>query len=152
MPTSATGGGGTIFPVTGDRDQEGGRNPALARRRAGEGENRLRGGTGFAPISGTGRGSREELGCPWLTHSGLGRGPSARSGEDSIVQPFFDTVAGEVVRSDEEVVELSLLLPRWQILALEEAAHHWGMTTGQFIRKLLAEVLATPPALPPDWQ
>ncbi|MBA2226961.1 MAG: hypothetical protein N3E46_03055 [Gemmataceae bacterium] len=80
------------------------------------------------------------------------RGSWPAGGEDSIVQPLFDAVCGEVVRSDDEVVELSLLLPRWQILALEEAAHRWGMTTGQFIRKLLAEVLAAPPALPPDWQ
>jgi hypothetical protein len=68
------------------------------------------------------------------------------------VQPLFDTFAGEVTRSDEEVVELSLLLPRWQILALEETAHRWGMTTGQMIRKLLAEALPTLPVLPPDWQ
>lgn len=65
---------------------------------------------------------------------------------------FFDTLCGELTRSDDEVVELSLLLPRWQIQALEEAAYRWGMTTGQMIRKLLAEVLVTPPVLPPDWQ
>ncbi|MBA2226960.1 hypothetical protein [Thermogemmata fonticola] len=37
-------------------------NPALARRGEGGGESWLRGGTGFAPIFGTGRESREDLG------------------------------------------------------------------------------------------
>ncbi len=42
---------------------------------------------------------------------------------------------------DAEVVELSLLLPRWQVQALESVAHHQGMTAGQMIRQCLAEML-----------
>jgi len=90
-------------------------------------------------------------GSHWLPPDS-GKEQPKRGSEDLIVQPLFDTFAGEVTRSDEEVVELSLLLPRWQILALEETAHRWGMTTGQMIRKLLAEALPTLPVLPPDWQ
>lgn len=63
------------------------------------------------------------------------------------MQPLYEMVcAGEVLRSDQEVVELSLLLPRWQVTALEAVAHRYGMTLGQMIRKLLGEVLSALPA------
>ena len=42
---------------------------------------------------------------------------------------------------DDEVVEVSLLLPRWQAEALEEAAHNRGLTAGQMMRKLLGKGL-----------
>ena len=42
---------------------------------------------------------------------------------------------------DDEVVELPLLLPRWQAEALEEAAHIRGLTAGQMMRKLLGKGL-----------
>ena len=42
---------------------------------------------------------------------------------------------------DDEVVELPLLLPRWQAEALEEAAHNRGLTAGQMMRKLLGQGL-----------
>lgn len=42
---------------------------------------------------------------------------------------------------DNEVVELPLLLPRWQAEALEEAAHSRGLTAGQMMRKLLGKGL-----------
>lgn len=47
-------------------------------------------------------------------------------------------------RMDFEVVELPLLLPRWQAAALEAAAGARGMTTGQMLRRYLAEMLAKP--------
>jgi hypothetical protein len=43
--------------------------------------------------------------------------------------------------SDSDVVELPLLLPRWQVDALEEAANERGMTTGQMIRRVFSELL-----------
>lgn len=41
----------------------------------------------------------------------------------------------------EQVVELSLLLPAWQVSALEMAAHSRGLTAGQMVRSLLQEFL-----------
>ncbi len=40
----------------------------------------------------------------------------------------------------EDVVELPLLLPEWQVFALEEAARDRGMTVGQLVRKLFADL------------
>lgn len=40
-----------------------------------------------------------------------------------------------------EIVELPLLLPRWQADALEDAANRNGMTTGQMIRRVIADVI-----------
>jgi hypothetical protein len=40
-----------------------------------------------------------------------------------------------------EVVELALLLPRWQIEALEEAARDRGVTVGTMIRRFLGDLL-----------
>jgi hypothetical protein len=61
------------------------------------------------------------------------------------VQPLFDAVSG-TVRTDQEVVEFPLLLPLWQVVELEAAARRRGMTTGQMIRRVLGEMLASQPA------
>jgi hypothetical protein len=63
------------------------------------------------------------------------------------VHPTFEPVAADSVRRDQEVVELPLLLPRWQALELEAAARECGMTTGQMLRRVIREVLATQPAV-----
>jgi hypothetical protein len=42
-----------------------------------------------------------------------------------------------------EVVELELLLPRSEMAALEAAAHRRCLTTGQLLRLLLCDFLAT---------
>ena len=47
----------------------------------------------------------------------------------------------EITPLDDEVVELALLLPRWQAAALEEAAHTRGLTAGQMLRKLIGKSL-----------
>jgi len=47
---------------------------------------------------------------------------------------------GEKIRSDHEVVEPPLLLPRWQALALEAAANRRGMTTGQMLRRVITDL------------
>jgi hypothetical protein len=62
------------------------------------------------------------------------------------VQPLFDSVSSETARGDQEVVEFPLLLPLWQAMELEATARRRGMTTGQMIRRLLGEMLASQPA------
>ena len=47
----------------------------------------------------------------------------------------------EITPLDHEVVELALLLPRWQAEALEQAAHARGLTAGQMLRKLIGASL-----------
>lgn len=49
----------------------------------------------------------------------------------------------EAARPEAEVVELELLLPRWQADALELAARRRGMTTGQMLRRCIGEMLTT---------
>lgn len=63
------------------------------------------------------------------------------------VQPLFDAISSELGRLDQEVIELPLLLPRWQALELEAAASRRGMTTGQMIRRVIGEMLAAQPAI-----
>ncbi len=58
------------------------------------------------------------------------------------MQPLFDAVSPSS-RSDQEVVELALLLPRWQVMELEAAASRRGMTTGQMLRRVIGEMLAS---------
>ena len=36
--------------------------------------------------------------------------------------------------------ELPLLLPEWQVFALEDAARNRGMTVGQLVRRLFADL------------
>ena len=43
----------------------------------------------------------------------------------------------------EEMAELTVLLPAYQAQALEEAAHQDGLTTGQFLRRLIGQALKT---------
>jgi len=45
-------------------------------------------------------------------------------------------------REEEDVVEIPLLLPYWQVEALESAAHQQGLTAGEMIRQLLLDYLA----------
>ena len=39
----------------------------------------------------------------------------------------------------DEVVELPLLLPEWQVLALEDAAQRRNMTVGQLVRRMFSD-------------
>ncbi len=59
------------------------------------------------------------------------------------MQPLFDILSSDHARIDQDVIELPLLLPRWQALELEAAASRRGMTTGQMIRRVIGEMLAT---------
>ena len=40
-----------------------------------------------------------------------------------------------------DVTEISILLPGWQLAALESAAHSRGLTSGQLVRRLLREFI-----------
>jgi hypothetical protein len=51
--------------------------------------------------------------------------------------------AGDVRRLDPDVLELSLLVPQWQMEALEMAARGRGLTAGQLIRRLIGNYCAT---------
>ncbi len=44
-------------------------------------------------------------------------------------------------RQDQEVVELPLLLPKWQAAELEAVARERGMTMGQLLRRVIRQVL-----------
>lgn len=61
--------------------------------------------------------------------------------------PIFETqtLTMDVNRQDQEVVELPLLLPRWQAMELEDAARRRGMTTGQMLRRMIGEVIGARP-------
>ena len=52
-------------------------------------------------------------------------------------------LAGDGCRFEPEVLELSLLLPQWQVEALESAARGRGLTAGQLIRRLIGNYCAT---------
>jgi hypothetical protein len=41
----------------------------------------------------------------------------------------------------DEIVEVSLLLPGWQVTALESAAHDRGLTAAELVRALLRDFL-----------
>jgi hypothetical protein len=46
--------------------------------------------------------------------------------------------------ADPEIVEVSLLLPKWQIDAMENAAHQRGMNLGQMLRRMIGATFAVP--------
>ena len=46
----------------------------------------------------------------------------------------------------DDVIELPILLPEWQVVALEEAARDRGMTIGQLIRRLFSDLFPRPVA------
>jgi hypothetical protein len=69
--------------------------------------------------------------------------PNTPSRTGDAVQPLFDAVSPDMARSNQEVVELALLLPLWQAMELEAAASRRGMTTGQMLRRVIGELLAT---------
>ena len=69
--------------------------------------------------------------------------PYTPSRAGDAVQTLFDAISPSVARSDQEVVELALLLPLWQAMELEAAASRRGMTTGQMLRRVIGEMLAS---------
>lgn len=45
-----------------------------------------------------------------------------------------------------EVIEIPLLLPSWQVSALETAAHDVGLTAGEMVRHLLRDFISRLPS------
>src|SRR5439155_15139057 len=87
-----------------------------------------------------GAATRGSMGCPSAAPDGPVASPSNQ--DWCPVQPMFEALSSDVARQDQEVVELPLLLPRWQALELEAAARRRGMTTGQMIRRVIGDALA----------
>ena len=53
---------------------------------------------------------------------------------------------------DDEVVEISLLIPGWEASILETVAHQRGLTAGAMVRHLLHDFLADAPVHDgPSW-
>lgn len=50
--------------------------------------------------------------------------------------------AGYSAGSNFDVIELPILLPEWQVNALEAAAAQRGMTIGQLLRRLFSDLFA----------
>ncbi len=48
--------------------------------------------------------------------------------------------------SPTDVIELPILLPEWQVTALEEAARGRGMTIGQLLRRVFSDLFPPPMA------
>jgi hypothetical protein len=56
--------------------------------------------------------------------------------------PMPSTLPTDSSGVDAEIVEIPLLLPRWQILALESVAEEHGLTTGQMLRRMIGETIS----------
>jgi hypothetical protein len=56
--------------------------------------------------------------------------------------PDRTKAADAAVAEPEDVVEVPLLLPCWQVSALATAAHDRGLTAGQMVRSLLSDFIA----------
>ena len=66
--------------------------------------------------------------------------------EDFVMSERLTGAAAEVSRLGPDLVELSLLLPQWQVEALDLAARGRGLTAGQMLRRLIGQFCATLPA------
>ncbi len=56
--------------------------------------------------------------------------------------PVVRSVSGSPASVDYDVIELPILLPEWQVNALEAAAYERGMTIGQLLRRTFADMFA----------
>ena len=56
-------------------------------------------------------------------------------------ESFAHSPEFDLGRLDDDVMELSLLLPGWQFSALEKTARRQGQTTGQVVRRLVQKFL-----------
>jgi hypothetical protein len=73
--------------------------------------------------------------------------PESRKGRRDFMNAVLEVGAGErcsePVRPDHELVELSLVLPRWQVEALAISARGRGLTAGQVLRRLVSQYCDT---------
>jgi hypothetical protein len=65
----------------------------------------------------------------------------------SITAPESPSLGQDMFALDSEMIEVALLLPRWQALALQAFAKQRGMSAGQMLRRIVnAAVGQTPTA------
>jgi len=57
--------------------------------------------------------------------------------------PPFTQLDRDVISLDSEMVEVAMLLPRWQLAALESAAQRQGLSAGQMLRRLIGSSVAS---------
>jgi hypothetical protein len=67
---------------------------------------------------------------------------------ERIVDPRLESPCSSEPALDpqEDVVEVPLLLPGWQMSALERAAYKRGLTAGEMVRHLLRDFFSSGPA------
>jgi hypothetical protein len=69
--------------------------------------------------------------------------PAATFRVPETVTPTHGAVLGnDMMQFDAEMVELALLLPRWQAVALETAAKQRGLGAGQLLRRMIAAAVS----------
>jgi hypothetical protein len=68
------------------------------------------------------------------------------AGVTAVSERLGGRLGGDVRRLDQDMVELSLLVPQWQVEALEVAARGRGFTAAQMLRRLIRNYCATLPA------
>ena len=64
---------------------------------------------------------------------------------ESMAMPVHSAPPLPPLGPDPDMVEVSMLLPRWQLIGLESAAKQRGMSAGQLLRRLIATVLEQRP-------
>jgi hypothetical protein len=57
-------------------------------------------------------------------------------------EPAFPSANLDVAVIESDVMEIPLLLPGWQVSALETAAHARGLTAAEMVRHVLSEFLS----------
>jgi hypothetical protein len=57
------------------------------------------------------------------------------------IHPFLDPREASHCPAGEDVVEFPLLLPSWQVDALESVAHQQGLTAAEMLRRVLSDFL-----------
>jgi hypothetical protein len=75
----------------------------------------------------------------WLGNSS----PRSRTTEEAKETDMIANKMDSSPRMGDAVEELSLLLPGWQVMALADAAELEGLTVAQYMRRLVAQALAT---------
>jgi hypothetical protein len=74
-----------------------------------------------------------------LKLSPLGREKDSMLPTFGYIAPATTLELADLAARDSEIVELPLLLPRWQALALETVAEGRGLTPAQMLRQLIGD-------------
>jgi hypothetical protein len=53
----------------------------------------------------------------------------------------------DMTHLDSEMIELALLVPRWQAIAFEALAKQRGVSAGQMMRRMISAVVGAGPAI-----